>query len=322
LDGDTGFASGPVFVCDVTVAFHALKPGHLLGDGPDLCGHVAVVDIGLSGGDAAFMLMTGEDVAVPHRARRAHKWSSGAVATIGGMPGLTGAAGFASAAALRAGAGVSNVAAIAETAAFYQHRHPEVPVMTMDGNRSAADADEVLDRLGRFDALIVGPGLEPASAEFVSVLLERFSGAVVVDAGALNAIRSPQALVREGLTVLTPHEGEFRRLTGVGSSLGAAHELAQVADAIVVLKGNPTVVADATTAIVVNVGGPELATIGTGDVLAGTIAAFLAGSDDPLVAVASAVYVHGAAGANATHRTVPTVLDVLAAIGPTVRMFS
>lgn len=322
LDGNTGQAEGPVFIGDATVAFHTLKPGHLLGDGPDICGEVVVVDIGLSGGDPDLMVMQRHDVVVPFRRRDAHKWSSGAVLTIGGMPGLTGAAGFASAAALRAGAGVSNVASTPETNSFYQSTHSEIPVMTTQGNTTASDADALVDRLGRFGALIVGPGLEPSSPEYVLALLAGFDGAVVVDAGALNAVAHPSELVRDGVTVLTPHAGEFKRLTGEEPSIQSAKNVASGADAIVVLKGNPTLVVTDEIAIVVDIGGPELATIGTGDVLAGIIGAFLANSDDPLLATASAVYVHALAGASAAEGTTPTVVEVLDEVGPIVRQLA
>lgn len=321
LDADTGVPSGPVFVCDTTVAFHAFKPGHFLGDGPDVCGDVVLVDIGLTGGDPVMWLMTAEDVVVRHRRRRAHKWSSGAVTTVGGAPGLTGAAGLAALAALRAGAGVSAIASTPETDSFYQHQFPEVPVMATAGDRSVGDAESLVRRLDRFDAVIVGPGLEPAAPEYVATLLGRFPGVVVVDAGALNAVSDPRALRRSGTTVLTPHAGEFTRLTGAEPSVGSARDLARAADAIVVMKGNPTIVASADEAIIVDVGGPELATIGTGDVLAGTIAAFVGTNEDALVATASAAYVHGLAGADAASQTTPTVLDVLHSLGPAVRAF-
>lgn len=319
LDGDSGTASGPVFVADATVAFHALKSGHLLGDGPDVCGEVVVVDIGLSGGDPDLLVMQGHDVAIPRRRRETHKWSAGAVAVVGGTPGLTGAAGLAAVAALRAGAGVSNVVSTPDTNVTYQSQHPEIPVMLSPGNTTVAHSAALAGQLGRFDALVVGPGLEPASFEFVSALVNRFGGAVVLDAGALNAVPDATALRRAGVTVLTPHAGEFTRLTGGEPSIDAARDLAAAADAIVVLKGGPTLIATGEIGILVDIGGPELATIGTGDVLAGVIGAFLATTDDPLVAVASAVYIHALAGSKAAAVTVPTAIEVLDALGPVIR---
>ena len=322
LNGDTGIAEGPVFDADVTVAFHALKSGHLLGDGPDLCGEVRVVDIGLAGGDPSLYLMSDGDVFVPDRDRRDHKWSSGAVATMGGTQGLTGAAIFAASAALAAGAGVSTLVAEPSTAAVYLSAAPEIPTMVLDHASSARDAEGLIVSLARFDSLIVGPGLEPAPGPFVDALIRGFRGALILDAGALNSLDDLASLAdRKEVTVLTPHAGEFKRLTGSEPNVSAARALAEESGAIVVLKGNPTLVVGDQT-IVVSSGGPELATIGSGDVLAGMIGALVASSFDPLLAVASAVHLHGFAGAAGSEVTTLTTPDLLAAVGPTVRAFS
>ncbi len=322
LDGDTGEPSGGAFVADVTVTFHRPKRGHILGHGPEHSGDVIVADIGLVGGDPNLVLLDDFDVEVPERSRTDHKWSAGAVATIGGAPGLSGAATFAAQAALRAGAGVSNLIVNPHNAPEYRAQSPEIPRIHVDGVATTEDANDVISRLGRFGCVVVGPGLEPAPQPFVDGLLNGYPGAVVADAGVLNAIDSPARLRREPVTVLTPHHGEFARLTGDEPSPDAAKELASAADAIVVLKGNPTLIAVPDMIVAVDIGGPELATIGTGDVLAGTIAAFLAGmKTEPLIAVASAVYVHAAAGARLSRLTTPTVLDLLAELGPTIAPF-
>lgn len=180
LNGDTGMATGDVFDADITVAFHALKPGHVLGDGPDVCGEVRVADIGLSGGITDMMLMDDSDVHIPSRSRTAHKWSSGAVATIGGMPGLTGAALLAAQAALAAGAGVSNLVAQPSTAAIYTAAVPDIPSMVVEGIETVADASALVERLARFDTVVVGPGLEPASQAFIEGLVDVFGGVLVL----------------------------------------------------------------------------------------------------------------------------------------------
>jgi hydroxyethylthiazole kinase-like uncharacterized protein yjeF len=322
LNGDTGIASGPVFDADITVAFHTLKPGHILGNGPDLCGEVRVVDIGLAGGDPSLFLMGDGDVSVADRDRRDHKWSSGAVATVGGVLGLTGAAVFAARAALAAGAGVSTLVAEPSTAEVYLSAAGEIPTMILDHASSSGDAEGLIQRLARFDSLIVGPGLEPAPSEFVDALIRGFDGALILDAGALNSLTDLASLRgRQAATVLTPHAGEFKRLTGNEPSLSTARALAQETGAIVVMKGNPTLVVGDRT-IVVSSGGPELATIGSGDVLAGMIAAFVAGAPEPLMAVACAVHLHGIAGSAVDEVTTLTAPELLAAVGPTVRAYS
>ncbi len=322
LNADTGTVDGPVFDADITVALHALKPGHVLGDGPDVCGEVRVADIGLAGGVTAMVLMEDLDVVVASRSRSAHKWSSGAVATVGGMPGFTGAALLAARAALAAGAGVSNLFAQESTIGVYTGAVPDIPSMVIQGVTTREDASSLVGMLDRFDTIVVGPGLEPASSPFIEGLIDEFDGSLVLDAGALNALSSPARLAqRAATTVLTPHAGEFTRLTGERPGVESAKRLAEAADAVVVLKGNPTLVV-ADRVIVVNSGGPELATIGTGDVLAGVIGAFVATSPDPVHAVASAVHLHGVAGSATADVGTVTASELLAAIGPTVAAFS
>jgi NAD(P)H-hydrate epimerase len=166
--------------------------------------------------------------------------------------------------------------------------------------------------------LIVGPGLEPAPTQFVERLLEGFDGPMVVDAGAVTAIRRlDSVLERRPPTVLTPHAGEVERLTGVPATHVEGMRLAAATGSVVVLKGNPTFVAgrDLTVA---RSGGPELASIGTGDVLAGTIGAFLARGIDTEEAAWSAAVVHGVAGAALSARTTLTAPALAEEIGAAV----
>ncbi len=318
MSGDTGLAEGPAFTAARTATFHARKTGHVLGEGPDRCGVIDVHDIGLVGGAPEMSRFTGADVVAPRRARSAHKWSAGAVATVGGVPGLTGAAMFAARAAVAAGAGVSSILTTAATASTYEAIAPDlVAIQASESNSWKDHASEVLALLGRYDTLILGPGLEPVSSVFVERVIRQFDGTVVVDAGALNALARWDALAdRSGPTVVTPHAGEFRRLTGDEPTPLASRWLAEATGAVVVLKGNPTFVTG-TEQIVVDSGGPELATIGTGDVLAGMIGAFTAAGIDTLRAVAAATYLHGVAGASLARRgtvTAPDLIDEVRAV--------
>lgn len=312
LDGDTGEPRGVSFRADRTVAFHAAKPGHLLGRGPEYCGEVVVHDIGLFGGDPLMSIMESTDVIVPVRDRSVHKWQAGAVATVGGVPGLTGAAMLTARTALRAGAGVSTILTTAATNATYGALAPEIPTMQASETELWRDhASEVLSLLGRFDTLVVGPGLEPAPTTFVERLLESFEGAIVVDAGAIGGIRRLDTLLeRSAPTVLTPHAGEFRRLTGMDASPIEAQRLAEATGSVVLLKGNPTFVAGESL-VAVTTGGPELASIGTGDVLAGIIAALLAQGVPADSAAASGAYIHGLAGASLAAERIVTALDLI-----------
>lgn len=171
----------------------------------------------------------------------------------------------------------------------------------MGDGRSLADAEifEVLELADRFDVVVIGPGLgsAPSLGRFVAEFLAGWEGPVVGDADALNALDGPGDLEREGETIVTPHTGEFVRLTGREASYRAAIRLADDTGVTVLLKGAPTFVMGAER-WVVNSGGPELATIGTGDVLAGMIGAFRAAGLDSSVAARSAAFWHGRAAAD------------------------
>lgn len=316
VDGDTGTVEGPAFSASLTVTFHALKLGHVLGEGPDRSGRIEIVDIGLTGGTPVMRVAEGSDIDLPQRTRTAHKWTSGAVATIGGMPGLTGAALLCARSALRCGAGVSSILATARTVDTYEALAPEITVLQSSETDSWRDhASEVLSLLGRYDVLVVGPGLEPAPALFVERLLEGFDRTIVVDAGAIAAIgRLDTILERDAPTILTPHAGEFKRLMGTEATPENARDLAMATGSVILLKGNPTFVAgDHLT--VVDSGGPELASIGTGDVLAGTVAALVASGVDAESAAWSAAFLHGMAGSSLAARTAVTAPSLVDELG-------
>lgn len=321
MSGDTGLADGPAFRAQRTATFHMLKAGHLLGDGPDRCGTVDLYDIGLHGGEAAMWRFTDDDVVTCSRPRTMHKWSAGAVATIGGTPGLTGAAVLAARAAIASGAGVSAILTTARIAQTYEVIAPDIVAISA-GDRDSWDADSAaaaLSVIDRFGSLIVGPGLEPADARFVEYLAERFAGTLILDAGALNALQNVEALAsRVGGTVLTPHAGEFKRLTGSTPSPMAVSELSARSGAVVVAKGNPTFVAAEGRLVIVDSGGPELATIGTGDVLAGMIGAFSACGVPLSDAAATAAHLHGLAGRSLAERETVSAPALVWEIGATL----
>ncbi len=291
LDPDTGATTGRAFHADATVAFHALSPGHLLGDGPDLCGRVLVADIGLEGGHPVMEVVTDSDAVLPTRSRTAHKWAAGSVLVVGGSPGMIGAAVMAAKSALRFGAGAVGLAvpdALSDVAAVLA---PEVLSYRQD------------DLPGRFDVVVAGPGMSEYSSALERVL--RHEGPVVLDADALGSEVPGLLENRPGPTVLTPHAGELKRLTGREPDWKTASTLAETSGAVVVLKGNPTFVCRSGPPRVVVSNGPELASIGTGDVLAGMIAAAVARGAEPMDAASTAAHWHGVAAADlATERTV------------------
>lgn len=314
LDAASGQAVPGVLAAAATVTFGGLRVGHLIGEGPDLCGRVTEVGIGLPEAAAEFRLCEQEDAPIPVRRRTAHKWSAGSVLVAGGSAGIDGAVTLAARAALRAGAGAVMIAC--PPSVEESIRAPEIMTRAVGKGRAGLpaqprppgafgpeDAAEVLDLAGRFDVLALGMGMgaEPGAAAFMQAVLAGREGPLLVDADGLNALAGrPESLRRAGGgTVITPHAAEFTRLSGRAATYQEAARLAQELGVTVLLKGAPSfVMGPAAERWAVASGGPELATIGTGDVLAGMIGAFWAAGLNAPAAARSAAYWHGRAAAD------------------------
>lgn len=316
LDGRDGTVAGPAFRARHTVTFHALKVGHLFGEGPDRCGEIEVVGIGLPAAEPELRLCEEADAPLPARARTAHKWSAGAVLVVGGSPGITGAVALAGRAALHFGAGYVRLACPAALQPTLAATDPSLTTVGIGKGRAftAASAGAVLAAGERFDVMALGPGLGPGRRAFVAALLAGWDRALVLDADAIAAAGETGLAGRRRPTVVTPHAGEFHRLTGEEAGYAAAAGLAGRTGAVVLLKGNPTVVAGRET-WVVNSGGPELATLGTGDVLTGMIAALMARGLEPEVAARSAAFRHGKAASRLAAAGTVTAWDLAGRVG-------
>jgi NAD(P)H-hydrate epimerase len=228
---------------------------------------------------------------------------------VGGSQGMTGAPMLVSRAAMRAGAGIVWCAlpgADAARAASGGEVITRALPADRDGVLARDAAETLLADVGRFAALAVGPGLggvgNPDVAHVVRALVAEARPPLVLDADGLNALAGDLTPLQSRRTlgapvVLTPHAGEYQRLTGApvgGDRLGAARELARRSGAVVLLKGPGTVVADSSGAVLLNpTGDPALATAGSGDVLSGIVAGFLARGMDAFHAAAAAAWVHG-----------------------------
>jgi NAD(P)H-hydrate epimerase len=301
VHGDTGQAHGRPLAAVATVTFAAHKPGLLQGDGVELAGEVTVADIGLDCRRAHTWLVEDADIAaVPGRAHEAHKWQA-AVAVVAGSPGMTGAASLCAHAAYRAGAGMVRLGVPGATRA-------EVPFGDAVGEALPAVgwADRALRMAERCHVVVVGPGLGASATTAAEVrrLVVHCPVPVVVDADGLRALGDVPAATavlagRPAATVLTPHGGEQARLTGQRPGpdrIGDARSLAGALGATVLLKGSTTAVGDPDgSVLVVRSGSSRLATAGTGDVLSGVIAAFIARGAPPTLAAALAAHAHGRA---------------------------
>ncbi|MBP1632324.1 MAG: YjeF-related protein-like protein, partial [Acidobacteria bacterium] len=316
LSGADGSVAGPAFRARRTVTFHALKVGHLLGEGPDRCGEIEVVDIGLKGGEPELRLCEASDAPAPSRPRTAHKWSAGAVLVVGGSPGISGAAALAGRAAVHFGAGYVRLACPGALQSALAAADPSLTTVAIgSGQRfGTTSATAVLEAGDRFDVMALGPGLGAGREGFVQALLERWDRPMVLDADAIAAAGVDALAAREHPTVITPHAGEFRRLTGEDAGYRQAAALAERTGAVVLLKGNPTVVAGRERWLVTT-GGPELATLGSGDVLAGMIAALIARGLDAETATRSAAFRHGRAAAHLALTTTVTAAGLATHVG-------
>ena len=293
IDGLTGAELGRAVRARRTVTFQALKPGLLLGTGRAAAGRVEVADIGLDVSAVAAHRVETADVAawVPQRPAEAHKWQS-ACWVIAGSPGMTGAAYLAARGALRAGSGYVR---LSTPGGAGHDRAPTEAVqiaLPADGWGVALDGD-------RIAAAVLGPGLGRAQGADVDAALAALSCPVVLDGDGLTSASPDVIRGRTAPTVLTPHDGEFRVLTGSmppPDRFAAARELAASTGAIVLLKGPVTVVADpAGRVLAATAGDQRLATAGSGDVLAGVIGALLARGTAPFEAAAAGAHVHGLA---------------------------
>jgi NAD(P)H-hydrate epimerase len=332
VDGLTGATGGPAVRADRTVTFAAYKPGLWFEPGRSHAGIVTVADIGIDVAPLAMGVTDASDVAawLPPRGRDTHKWQVGGVMVVGGQTGMTGAPMFVSHAAMRAGAGIvwcgvpgEEAAAASSGTEVITLALPSIP----EGGLDARAAATVLRDLDRFRALVVGPGLggNERTQDAVNQLVADAPIPLVLDADGLNALRGDLSSLRvrhSMLTtpiILTPHDGEYTRLVGEppgADRIGAARRLAQASDAVVLLKGTATVIAEPGPdgRVAVNpTGGPWLATAGTGDVLSGIIGAFLARGTGAFEAAAAGAFVHGRAADRAGH-TGMIAGDLIAAI--------
>ncbi|MDP9492372.1 MAG: NAD(P)H-hydrate dehydratase [Actinomycetota bacterium] len=309
VDASTGEVPGEAVDATVTVTFHGRKVGHEVAPGRFHAGEVEVADIRLVHRHTEHALVTPEIVRlVPRRSPGDTKYTAGSVLVVGGSPGMTGAVCLTAEAAFRADAGYVAVAAPPESLPVIETRLLEAVKRPLD---------DVWDLVERASALAVGPGLGPGRNDLVHRLLKDTDLPAVIDADGLRELRPFE---REAPTVLTPHSGELGRLLGEGASWVDAHRLEALRRAVdgfrcvVILKGEGTLVGAPGEGALVAGGAAPLATAGTGDVLTGIVAAFLAKGMEARLAAAAAVRVHTDAVAASGRRSGLMASDLLDAL--------
>ena len=300
--GDTGADLGAAAAV-LTVTFFRKKPGHLLLPGRLICGEVVVAGIGIPPSvldrltpdtwenDPALWLTT-----LPRPHDGGNKYTRGHALLWGGWP-MTGAARMAARAAARAGAGLTTIAVPEQALPVYAAALTSIMVRPV---AAPDDFDRILAD-PRLSALLIGPGAGVGAETRARVLAMLETGRpMVLDADALTVFEAdPAALDRAiiGPCVLTPHDGEFRRLFDpAGDKLTRTRAAARRSKAVIILKGTDTVIAAPDGRAVINANAPAtLGTAGSGDVLGGIVLGLLTQGMDPFLAAVAAVWMHGVA---------------------------
>lgn len=318
VDSDTGVVASVAVRAEATLALGLPKPAHYMGGGASFAGKVSVDTIGipqeLLADKAIHQALIDETLAkalFPVRARNAHKGSCGRLLVLAGSRGMTGAAALASRAALRAGCGVVTLAVPESLQDLMAMKLTEVmttPVKeNADGHISTAVALDALVQLAKgCDMVLIGPGLgrAPETMELVRCFATAIDKPVILDADAIYAFRGQADTLSSfrQMPILTPHLGEMATLIGASveaiqkDRIKMARMAAKKYQAIFVLKSECTLVAYPDGDVFLTTkGNAGMATAGSGDVLAGTIAG-LVGQMQGALAPMLGVYLHGSAG--------------------------
>jgi len=318
LEANSGLVHGACIRATATVTFAHAKIGLLVQQGPEYAGKLTVADISIPPGLAQKQgikrfLVTDELIRgiIPARKPEGHKGTYGRVLVVGGSQGLSGAAVLASTAALRAGAGLVTLAVPVGLHDLMEIKLTEVMTRPLPQTEDLCIGTEALavvrEMVENSDVLALGPGLSTgdSTVEFVRQLLPGLQKPAVIDADGLNALVGASEIMDDcaAAVVMTPHPGEMARLMGIktgevqNNRVEVCLEAAKRWKAVMVLKGNRTIIAHPDGTLYVNpTGNPGMATGGTGDVLTGIIAGLLGQGLSALEAAVAGVYFHGLAG--------------------------
>ena len=242
---------------------------------------------------------------LPDRDKESHKGDFGKILLLCGSRGYTGAAYLAAMGALRSGAGLVFLGvpeSIYNIEAVKLNEPVVFPLPDDGGKLSEAAIPDILERLPKMDAVLIGPGLGQSEGTFrvVKAVLEQAECPVVLDADGINVMAAHKDILRgrKHPTILTPHDGEFARLGGVigEDRMDSAKQLARELGCIMLLKGHRTCITDGFTDYLNQTGNPGMAVGGSGDVLSGIIVSLLGQHIAPLEAAAVGAWLHGAAG--------------------------
>ena len=332
LDANTGKVLGNAVCANKTITLGATKTGLLIGQGPELVGSIEVVDIGIpkyvveqySNMEGCAQVASHEVIKklLPKRSLSAHKYSVGMALVIAGSAGMTGAATLASKAAEQAGTGAVVCASPENIQPILAQKLTEVMTLGLPADVDGIDLDQALEslapRLAKADALLIGCGMgQLASTQsFIRTVASETEKPLVLDADGLNAFKNHTHLLKDlskGQWILTPHLGEFRRLTNpnvdVDNKIQTVSHFAREWNCVLILKGAPSIVGTPEGTVYINpTGNNALATAGTGDVLAGLCVGFLSQGLSPIEAALCALHVGGSAADNYSQNQHPSTM--------------
>lgn len=317
INSDSGEICGICVRADRTVTFAAYKVGMFLFPAADFVGRVTVADISIPD-----YIIEGQDIKInitddklvrdnfPKRENNSQKGDYGKLLVIAGSEGMTGAAYLSSQSAVTAGSGLVTLAVPASLNAAMEAKTTEVmtcPVEDISGHISFGAQEKILELLKKADAVLIGPGLGRSvdAVRITEMVLAESKVPVIVDADGINAVAKNMDILRHSTcpVIFTPHTVEMSRLTGLDKDyieenrIIVSREFADEYGATVILKGHHTIVtAENGNQYISITGNPGLATGGSGDVLAGILASFVARGIDETMSAAMAVYIHGMAG--------------------------
>jgi len=314
INGDTGEVMGAAVMADWTVAFGLPKLGNLLYPGYGHCGELHVSHISfppfLHASDSLQVEVNGP-ARLPERDNDSHKGSYGKALFISGSSGYLGAPYFSALSFLKAGGGLSYLAAPKSISPFLANKGSEIvfipQMQTASGSIASSNKNSLLELSEGVDIVVMGPGvsLDPETQDLVRELTPAITKPLLIDGDGITALAADPARItkRSATTILTPHAGEMSRLTGMDTAainrnrIDVAQRAAADLDSIIVLKGAHSLIAHPDGKVFVNTSGnPGMATAGSGDVLSGTIAAMFGLSLPPEEAVRTGVFMHGFSG--------------------------
>lgn len=308
ISADNGKAYGAYVRADYTVTMQEYKRGHALSEGIDASGIIRVSEIGVDSsyveGENYPICIEYKDLElIPRRRRDSHKGTYGRVLVIAGKKGMSGAAYLSACAAYKCGAGIVEIFTCEENREILQILLPEAIVTAYED--ALCEKELLHEALNRATVIVVGPGIgtERTGEFLVKEVFRRANSAIIADADALNIVASCKLDYPTDVPVIiTPHPGEFSRLTGMSvkeiakAPWDIAFEYAEENDVICVCKNARTAITDGENLFVNMAGGPSMAKGGSGDVLTGVIAGLLCSGMSPIGAAAMGVFVHSAAG--------------------------